>query len=351
MARRDISFASFNLLNLQLPGRPVYRNATGWSEATFERKVDFTARVLARLGADCFGVQELWAPEALQMAVDRAGLSASHRVIAPPDHGGDRIVCAAVVRADMIAGEAEWITAFPPELVLRSSGDDAQQGDISVTLASFSRPVLHLRLRPDPRTPIIDLFVCHLKSRRPAEIWRERGWYDPALHKPHAAAIGYALSTIRRTAEAAALRVMITRLTGGSPTPVVVIGDMNDGKDSNTLNVLTGQPRYLTTLSVGGGDGALYTAQTLQEYRTVRDVYYTHIHQDQHDSLDHILISEEFYDNSRDRLWRFDEMVVLNDHLSFDDHATSGTSDHGIVMARFIWKPAPALAPEDALVG
>ena len=342
MARRDVSFASFNLLNLQLPGRPVYTDPDGWTEAVYDRKIDHTARTLLRLDADVFGFQEMWAPEALQAAVDRAGMTASHVVLTPPGHPGDRIACAAAVRATMLEGEPEWITAFPPELVLRSSGDDPQQDEIAVRLDSFSRPVLHCRLRPAPDTPAIEVFVCHFKSRRPTEIWRERAWYDRDLHGPHAMAIGYALATIRRTAEATALRVLVNRQTRGSNTPVAVIGDMNDGKDSNTLNILTGQPRYLSTLSLGGGDNALYTAQTLQEYRSVRDVYYTHIHQDQHDSLDHILVSEQFYDNSRDRLWRFDEMVVLNDHLSFDDHKSSGTNDHGVVMARFRWKPATA---------
>lgn len=106
--------------------------------------------------------------------------------------------------------------------------------------------------------------------------------------------------------------------------------------------MLTEQPRYLTTLSRGGGDNALYTAQVLQEYRSVRDVYYTHVFQAQHDSLDHILVSEQFYDNSKDRLWRFDEMLVLNDHLNHDDHADSGSNDHGVISAMFRWKPATA---------
>ncbi len=60
--------------------------------------------------------------------------------------------------------------------------------------------------------------------------------------------------------------------------------------------------------------------QTLQEYRDTRDVYYTHVHQDIRESLDHILVSQEFYDNSRKRLWMFGGMAVNNDHLNFEDH-------------------------------
>ncbi|AUH34902.1 endonuclease/exonuclease/phosphatase family protein [Paracoccus tegillarcae] len=345
MARRDISFASFNLLNLQLPGRAVYTDSDGWDEEVYQRKINFTASMLARLDADVTGFQELWAPEALQQALDQAGMTDSHILLAPPDHTGNRIVCAGAVRRNMLVGDPEWITDFPPELVLRSTGDDPQQPAISVGLRGFSRPVLHMRIRPDPSTPVIEIFVCHFKSRRPTEVWRERDWYERDVHSPHANAIGYALSTIRRTAEAAALRVLATRIAKGTDAPVVIIGDMNDGKDSNTLNVLTEQPRYLTTLSRGGGDNALYAAQVLQEYRSVRDVYYTHIYQDMHDSLDHILVSEQFYDNSRDRLWRFDDMLVINDHLNWADHKTSGSNDHGIVLARFRWQPPTPAMP------
>jgi hypothetical protein len=103
--------------------------------------------------------------------------------------------------------------------------------------------------------------------------------------------------------------------------------------------------------SLGGGDVALYTAQTLQEYRSSRDVYYTHIFQDMMESLDGILVSEEFYDNSRKRLWMFDGMTVNNDHLNFDDHKESGTNDHGVICATFKYKPikveAKAIADAD----
>lgn len=341
MGARDISFASFNLLNLQLPGRAVYGDTDGWAQDIYDRKVDFTARALTRLNADVIGFQELWAGDALQPAIDASAIAATHTLLVPADHTNNRIICAAAVRTDMLVGTPDWIRDFPAECVLRSTGDDPQQPDIAVMLSGFSRPVMHLQVQPDPRTPVIHVFVCHFKSRRPAEIWRERGWYDKTVHGPHAAALGYAISTVRRTAEAAALRVIITKLTKGADTPVVVLGDLNDGKDSNTQNILSEQPRYLSPLSAGGGDNALYTAQTMQEYRSTRDVYYTHVFQGERESLDHIMFSQEFYDNAKRRLWAFDEMLVQNDHLNYDDHKQSGTNDHGIIRVGFKWKPAP----------
>ncbi|MGH1413793.1 MAG: endonuclease/exonuclease/phosphatase family protein [Pelagimonas sp.] len=337
MAARDISFASFNLYNLHLPGEPIYSGA-GWSDEVYRRKLQWSGSTLARLDADVCGFQELWAKQALLDVLDTADLQDSHMALVPPDHNDKRIVCAATVRRDILVGEPEWITDFPDECVLQSDGDDPQTPDIAVNLNGFSRPVLHFTVQPRDDVPLIHVFVCHFKSRRPTQVWRN-AWYDRDIHGPHATALGYTLSTIRRSAEAAALRVLITQKAEGPKTPIVVIGDMNDGKNSNTLNILTEQPTYLSPLSVGGGDRALYTAQTLQEYRSTKDVYYTHVYKSQRESLDHILFSEEFYDHSSDRLWAFDEMLVANDHLNYDDHKTTGTGDHGVIRAEFRWKP------------
>lgn len=341
MAARDVSFATFNLYNLQLPGQAIYGDTDGWDEPIYKKKIEWSAASLSRLQADMFGFQELWAEDSLKELLDKASLSTTYTALVPPDHNGKSIVCAGAVRTEMLVGDPQWIKEFPEEAVLQSTGEDPQTESISVTLRSFSRPVLYVKVRPDPRTPAIHVFVCHFKSRRPTQIWRERSWYEKEVHGPHVTALGYAISTIRRTAEAAALRVAITKITKGTDEPVVVLGDLNDGKSSNTLNVLTEQPSYLNPLSVGGGDNALYTAQTLQEYRSTRDVYYTHVFKKQRESLDHILFSEQFYDNSKDRLWAFNEMIVDNDHLNYDDHKESGTTDHGLVRVGFKWRPAP----------
>jgi predicted extracellular nuclease len=133
---------------------------------------------------------------------------------------------------------------------------------------------------------------------------------------------------------------MATNQAKGTEDPIVVIGDLNDGQHSNTLNILTGQPNYLTTLVSGGSDTDLYSAQTLQQYRSETDVYYTHVFQDRRESLDHILFSQEFYDNSKERIWAFAGMEIANDHLNREDHKATGTNDHGIVRVSFIHKPA-----------
>jgi endonuclease/exonuclease/phosphatase family metal-dependent hydrolase len=162
---------------------------------------------------------------------------------------------------------------------------------------------------------------------------------DEAI-RPHGTALGSALATIRRVAEAAALRVILTKVMKKSDVPVVVMGDLNDSEHSNALNVLTQQPSYRLEQSsrvASSSDNGLYMADTLQQFRSLSDVSYTHIHENFiRESLDHILVSEQFYDYSRKRIWCFKDMRIWNDHVEDEDRATS---DHGVVAARFDYWP------------
>lgn len=340
--KSQVSFTTFNLYNLNEAGLPMYRNRAGWSTEIVKRKVAWSAAMLQRAKADLFGFQELWHRDALVRVLEAAKLADDYVLIAPDDHRGQNITCAAAVQRSILDGAPEWITDFPPAFHLQSKGDDRQTAALFVNITQFSRPVLHFRIKPRRTAEAIHVYVCHLKSKAPTVVTSDP-WYKEKreLYSIHLAAIGRALSTIRRTAEALALRILITEATKDTSTPVVVLGDLNDGQESNTLDIITEQPRFLQPLSSGGRDTALYSAQSLQQLRSLRDVYYTHIHQDVHGSLDHILVSEELYDNSRNRVWKFDRLDVFNDHLNDEQQRESeGSSDHAIVRAQFSFRPA-----------
>jgi endonuclease/exonuclease/phosphatase family metal-dependent hydrolase len=340
MNLKELAIATFNLYNLNEPGLPLYSDGDGWSQEEYDRKIAWTVRQLQVLKSDVFGFQELWHRASLVRALEAAGLTDEYDLVVPADAEGARIVCAAIVRKGLLTGEPNWISDFPEKFVLQSRGDDPQTPLVDVRIRGFSRPVAHFTIKPRSAEPDVHVYVCHFKSKAPTKVFNE-AWFraDRATYAKHGTALGAALSTVRRTAEAAALRFLLTEQMKNNDTAVIVLGDINDGQHSNTANILTEQPRYLVGDSVGGGDVALYTAQTLQEYRDTRDVYYTHIHQDIRESLDHILVSEQFYDNSKKRLWLFDGLAINNDHLNFDDHRGDGTNDHGIVRALFKHKP------------
>lgn len=329
-----------NLYNINLPGLRIYSDSDGWDDDAYRQKLDWNRHMILKNEADVWGFQELWHTEALQDVFDHSDLD-EYELLVPEGHSGQRIVCAGAVRKDILVSEPDWIENFPEKFILESGGDDPQTSDISVQVNSFSRPVLHFQVQPRSQSAPISVYVAHFKSKAPTKIYRE-GWYrdDNEYYKQHSEALGYAISTIRRTAEATALRMILTEQMKNTDDPVVVLGDLNDGERSNTLNILTGQPNYiLSGLQMGGSDVDMYAVSRLQHYRSARDVYYTHIHQNLRESLDHILVSQEFYDNSRKRLWAFKGMDVTNDHLNWDNHKQDGSSDHGVIRAQFEYRP------------
>ena len=219
---------------------------------------------------------------------------------------------------------------------------------------TFSRPVLVATVQPvidgaDPRP--IKVVVAHLKSKRPMDIGQEVT-ASPGYYPSDRAAIGSALSLITRAAEAAGIRLLVSRLQRDDPAdngpgePVIVIGDLNASQHSVPLNILTTQPRYRLDQGTRVGRSSkwgMYSVATLQELRSLRDVYFTYIFEGFRDSLDHILLTQHFYDYSDHRVWTFEQSTILNDHLPEakpgSDHEVE-FSDHGIVRASFNYNPA-----------
>lgn len=339
--RTQFIIATMNLYNINLPGLRIYSDSDGWDQSVYQRKLEWSRRTILKNEADVWGFQELWHAEALADIFDHDDLQ-DYELLVPQDHRGQRIICGGAVRKDILVGNPHWIEAFPEKFILESGGDDPQTSDISVNVQSFSRPVLHFQVQAKSHSAPISVYVAHFKSKAPTKIYRE-GWYraEDEYYKQHSEALGSALSTIRRTAEATALRMILTEQMKNTNDPVVVLGDLNDGESSNTLNILTGQPNYIMSgLQQGGSDVDLYAVSRLQQYRSDRNVYYTHIYKNFRESLDHILVSQEFYDNSRKRLWAFKGMDVSNDHLNWDNHKEDGSSDHGVIRAQFEYRPA-----------
>ena len=341
----DLSLATFNLYNLQLPETPWRRGKT-YTPAEYRSKVDWSADILRRLDADVIAFQELWSPQCLRDIIDAAGLANDYSLAFIRDTGWYDIAVAAAVRRPWTIRAKTVHKELPPTLVLRKrevdrggSGED-EDDDIEVGIDKFSRSVLQLSVGRDgdPSLPPVEVFCAHFKSKLATRLDREESGRPEV--SAHSTAIGSALSTIRRTAEAAALRIILNDLMRGTHSPVVVLGDLNDSQLSNTLTLLTEQPalRFFAASRRGSSsDRGLYSAATLQEMRSLRDVYYTHIHEGIRETLDHVLVSEQFYDFSRNRIWSFREMRVWNDHVEDEDPATS---DHGIVVARFEHDPA-----------
>ena len=184
MNLKQLSIATFNLYNLNLPGRRIYTDANGWSQDEYALKIAWTAHNLKLLASDVFGFQELWHPDALTQALADSGLATDYDVLTEPGSSGSRIDCAALVKKGLLTGAPEWIADFPPRFRLDSGGDDAQTPAIRIGLTGFSRPVLHFAIKPRSALPEVHVYVCHLKSKAPTRVDKEP-WFkaDKALYK------------------------------------------------------------------------------------------------------------------------------------------------------------------------
>ncbi|WP_425052014.1 endonuclease/exonuclease/phosphatase family protein [Psychromarinibacter sp. S121] len=364
MARnmRDLSFATFNLLNLQVPGGLTYSTNSppfpddAEGRAAYARKIAWTGAQIAKLDAEVIAFQELWSAAALTEAFAAAGLETDYDIVARDAPGIGQPQVALAVRKDrhgnaQLLPGADWVAEFPAGYVYDGVKEtDGASEEITITINRFSRPVLKAEIQSEgtsPKPPPVTVFVAHLKSKGPARVSFAAPM--PQILQTYPNIAKSALAHVRRIIEAGALRAMLDGVMMAEDedqiSPTVVLGDLNDDSLSVSTELISAQPTYrLVEKSTAGhsADKGLYSVERLQQYRSLRHVYYTHVYKDKRESLDHILVSEEFYDHSRKRRWSFRDMENYNDHLnreSFED--SEGASDHGLVRARFDWNPMP----------
>lgn len=353
-----LSFATMNLYNLQSSRRTTYPGSKPLGKDLYQAKIRFLGAMLRNTAADVIGFQELWAVSALEDAFEEAGLRDAYDFIARDATGVGKPQVALAARKGMIDlggltpdDGTFWIEDFPEGAVFRKRRTIEQVG---VDIDSFSRPVLSAMVTP-PRGPAIRVMVAHLKSKRPMNLDKDER-ENPAV-APHADAIGQALASIRRTAEAAALRILLNLSMEGNETPHVVMGDLNNGSLSVSTGIITGDPRHVVTArqrNVTGkrADKGLYSAEMLMHLRTQGHTNYSHIFEGKLEMLDHILVSEEFYDHSDRRSWSFRYAEIFNDYLTLPhkrkeieaklatDRKAIWPTDHGIARAIFDYNPA-----------
>ncbi len=338
---KAISFASVNLLNLALPGQATHAGSAPLTQPLYDAKVAWVAKVIDITDADVYAFQEVWSEQALRDCLDASVKGFQYTVVARDGAPGKVQVGAAFRHTRLDLLDHGWIEEFPDDvkLIKRAPREGEPDYEMLAQIDRFSRPVLQLRLRQSDGQELTFMSI-HLKSKLAMDL--DRAEYDQPNVRRHRRALGEALSAIRRTAEAAALRVHLNLLLEGTREPVVVAGDLNDGHLSTTAQLISAQPpvKLFKASTIGskptkGQDVGLYSAQMLQEFRTVRDVYYTYEHESMLESLDHVFVSEEFYEHSPNALWTFRELVVLNDHVHTRKSNDKVLSDHGVVLVRF----------------
>ncbi|MEO9518455.1 MAG: endonuclease/exonuclease/phosphatase family protein [Paracoccaceae bacterium] len=339
----SLSVATFNVKNLIGPGQSIYTSSKpAYTPEEFDQKTQWVGARIAEMEADVVGFQEVWSVDALQACLVAGGIEDEYELVARDAPSRSQVQVAYAVKTGILRGEPVWHENFPEDVRFRKGQTSQSTNHMDVRINNFSRPPLEIRIKPRRGAPEIVLFNAHLKSKRPIGL---DSTDQRRLPSQDEIAIGSALATVRRAAEAAALRVLLNRRMLENDIPFVVLGDLNDDYLSVSTTIVTGDPSYklFEASRVGSrasklGDLGLYSVQMLKQYRSLRNVHYTHIFKNKLEVLDHILVSEQFYDHSPNRIWAYNDTRFWNDHL--DDHGTTKlTSDHGIVLAEFDYKP------------
>jgi endonuclease/exonuclease/phosphatase family metal-dependent hydrolase len=322
MSNKRCRVGTFNLYNMVLPGHKYYGGRV-YTQEQYEQKLQWVGEQLRRMDGDIVGFQEVFHPQALQDALDKSGRYESATVIAGRADGQQPVV-GLVSRLPVL--ETEFIAGFPQDARLEIN-------DTVVPCGCFSRPILYAKIGIRESLEVMVL-VVHLKSKNP--LIREEA--DP--HDPVERAIGKARSLIVRTTEATALRCILLDRLQGNDNPLIVVGDTNDIGTAVTSEIITGSPPwrnipYERKLRVW--DVLLYNVKDIQARQSYRDAYYTHIHNGHYESLDHILVSQEFVRQNPKRLGQVEYVSIFNDHLIdetlSDDKVPVWQSDHGQVVA------------------
>jgi predicted extracellular nuclease len=313
--QHEIRFATFNVCNLAPPGMQFYDNVVPFTPAEYEAKVAWIAQQMDTLNADVIGFQEIFSQAALKDVLAKTkNYQQAHHAGIDPDPALRLTPSVALVSKLPFAAPASVTTDFPRNLSINIP-------DAPDPFEKFTRPVLHAQVVA-PNGLAINVFVTHLKSKRPD--YRNGEQEDD----PFQLGIASLRSLMRRGTEALGLRYLLLDQMRNQRGPMVVMGDFNDVAGSVTTQLVMGIGGH-TQLDLG--DRLFESYNMLPCRRTARDVAYTHVHDGTFDTVDHILVSDEFNAGSDRAVGEVQEVIYLNDHIMM---ARPEASDHGLVMVR-----------------
>lgn len=332
--QQEIRFATFNVCNLALPGMRFYDNLEPYTPDEYDAKITWIAQQLDLLDADVIGFQEIFSQTALKDVLARTRkYKQAHHVGFDPQPQADRFTpSVALVTRLPLAGEVASHIDLPHQLSVALPG-------ITNPVTKFTRPVLRVRIALSDKVTAT-VFVAHLKSKLP----------DPVIDENAAARsqsdIAMLRSLIRRGAEALGLRYLAADHLQGNRTPVLVLGDFNDVAASVTTQIVLGAESPIEKMP----DDRLFDAYRIQSRGDpLHDAGYTHIHEGKYETIDHILVSEDFCPASPNAIGEVIDVTYLNDHIALRQPEAS---DHGIVLARIrLFEPmsGASLLPERAI--
>jgi predicted extracellular nuclease len=311
---------TFNALNLILPN-VTYYGREKYTQEEFERKITWIANMLDTMQVDIVGFQEVFSKEALQKVLERTQKLKNAHIFLAENPEKDKPSVAVASRFPITNAKSHYALTVPLAL----------EGMEPMKIENFTRPVLEAEI--DIKGKKINFFVAHLKSKRPILLDEE------TRENPLDQAKGQARSLICRINEAVNLRKILLDKLQNRQCPVILVGDLNDTHTAVTTRIISGEPpfrKWHIDVKRKIWDVLLYHVKDLQSRKSLQDVYYTHIHNGHYESLDHVLVSQEFVSENRHAEWQVEYVRTFNDHLFdstlSDDEVNNWQSDHAQVV-------------------
>ncbi|MCG6902745.1 MAG: endonuclease/exonuclease/phosphatase family protein [Rhodobacter sp.] len=388
----DFTIASFNVKNLIGADKEYYRFEK-YTPEEYAWKEDWLADQLLSLSADIVCFQEIFEEDALRAVIaetDARGQELNAASVPDRSRGyakkaifrklkyrayenaalafapnandgepGQRRPGLAVLSRFGFAEAPEVIQTLDPPVAIPFQELGGADGG-AVTLSRLSRPIQKVRVAIGDS--VISIFNCHLKSKLGEFIKHPAAPYpseaDLLNYNPYGRGLGSLRAGLRRMAEAWVLRgLVLDELDRGRP--VMVLGDMNDGEDAVSTEIITGEAPFRNYAWMRRHDAEqaherytkeeaarilediqrvrLHSAEKLFVRKSLRDMVYTAAFGGNFESIDQIFMSRHFHPDFSGRIGEMEYFSVLNDHLTDGSHPEAPynklASDHGQIMA------------------
>jgi len=297
------------------------------NDPVFAEKLDFLIATLQALNSDVVALQEILDLNALQDLADGLGF---HHFAATPDGRGNRVAILTRNAPSQSQQIDQWRLAQGVEVHRFDNNGNVQ------VMQQFSRPAFRITVAHDGGQ--IDIVTAHLKSK----LLTFGGNFSTTDETLRAHTAYFALE--RRAAEATSLREYVTDLLAAG-RDVVVLGDLNDGPEAATTQILYGPPGSQPR----GPDDATHAAGAFQradanDARRLfnmaklvpENIRWSRRHNGQNELLDHILTSDGLMPRVNG-LRQVPTMSILNEDTPslIGPHPTAGgiIPDHAPVTA------------------
>ncbi|TAE76102.1 MAG: endonuclease/exonuclease/phosphatase family protein [Bacteroidetes bacterium] len=313
---------TFNVLNLILPNQ-IYYGKEKYTQEQYDKKIAWIAQQLDNMQVDIVGFQEVFSEEALKDVLQKTQNLKNAHIFVAKNSENDKPSVAVVSRFPITNTQSHLQLEVPVAL----------EGMEAMPVEKFTRPILEVEIEVKEGKKI-NFYVAHLKSKRPILLESE------SRDNPLDQAKGEARSLLCRINEAVNLRAILLKKLKDRDLPLILVGDLNDTTTAVTTQIISGNPpfrKWPMEVKKNIWDVVLYHVKNLQARKSMQDMYYTHIHNGHYESLDHILVSQEFVSENKNGDWVVEYVRVFNDHLVdgtlSDDEVNYWQSDHAQVVA------------------